>query len=179
MKSIGVFCGAHTGDDPVFRDHAAEFGRLCARRGIQIVYGGGHIGLMGVVADAAMREGGRVIGVIPRDLRDREVAHGSLTTLHVVDGMHERKALMGALSEAFVALPGGLGTLEELFEVLTWAQLGFHGKPCAILNVAGYFDDLLAFLDHGAARGFIAQVHRDLVRVADDAEAVLKRLHDA
>ena len=149
-----------------------------ARRGLGLVTGGGRVGLMGVVADAAMAAGGEVIRVIPEALAAKEVAHAGLTELRVVGSMHERKALMAALSDAFVALPGGYGTLEEFFEVLTWAQLGLHPKPCAVLNVAGYYDPLLALLDHAVAERFVKPIHRSLVLVEVEPERLLDRLRD-
>ena len=149
MKSVCVFCGSQPGDDPAYEGAAWALGETLAAMGIELVYGGGHVGLMGAIADAALAAGGEVTGVMPRALVDREIAHTGLSRLHVVGSMHERKAMMSELSEGFVALPGGSGTLEEFFEVLTWAQLGEHGKPCGLLNVAGYYDPLLAVFDHG------------------------------
>jgi uncharacterized protein (TIGR00730 family) len=149
-------------------------GERLARSGITLVYGGGHVGLMGVVAGATLEAGGRVVGVMPKMLVDREIAHSGLAELHVVGSMHERKALMAKLSDGFVALPGGTGTLEEFFEVLTWAQLGEHAKPCGLLNVAGYYDGLLAFFDHMVARGFLSEEHRRLVIVEQDPAALLE-----
>ena len=149
MKSVCVFCGSHPGDDPAYEEAARALGETLAAMGIELVYGGGHVGLMGAIADAALAAGGEVTGVMPRALVDREIAHTGLTRLHVVGSMHERKAMMSELSEGFVVLPGGSGTLEEFFKVLTWAQRGEHGKPCGLLNVAGYYDPLLAVFDHG------------------------------
>ncbi len=148
---------------------------MLAEAEIRLVYGGGHVGLMGAVANAALDAGGEVTGVMPRALVDREIAHTGLTRLHVVGSMHERKALMSELSDGFVALPGGTGTLEEFFEVLTWAQLGEHGKPCGLLNVAGYYDPLLAVLDHMVDRKFLSDVHRAMVLVETDPAAMLER----
>jgi len=176
VKSVAVFCGAASGSRPVFADAAAALGVACAQQDLKIVFGGGHIGLMGVVADAALAAGGEVVGVIPRDLQERELAHGRLTQIHVVDGMHERKALMGALADAFIALPGGFGTLEELFEVVTWSQLRFHNKPIALLNTAGYFDSLLSFVHHAITTGFIDAQDRTLLRVASEPEDTLAAL---
>src|SRR5262249_19565137 len=147
MKSIGVFCGSSFGAKPEYTAAAREVGALLARRGIALVYGGGKVGLMGVVADAALAEGGRVIGVIPQLLMKKEVAHAGLTELRVVASMTERKLLMGELSDAFIALPGGIGTLDEFFEVWTWTQLGLQTKACGLLNVDGFFDPLIEFLD--------------------------------
>lgn len=167
MRSVAVFCGASSGRGPLFLDAAVEMGRLLARSGWRLVYGGGRIGLMGALADAALDAGGHVVGVIPRELRDREHAHQGLTEIHVVDGMHERKALMGALADAFVALPGGFGTLEELFEALTWTQLGLHGKPCCLVNVSGFFDPLRAHLDGSVDEAFLSPEDRRLAVFVD------------
>ena len=175
MNSVCVFCGSSPGNDPAYAEAAREFGRTLAERGNTLVYGGGHVGLMGVVADAALGAGGGVIGVMPRSLVDREIGHTDLTKLHVVRSMHERKALMSELSEGFIALPGGNGTLEEFFEVLTWAQLGEHAKPCGLLNVAGYYDPLLAVFDQMVDRAFLKREHRELVLVEEDPSALLER----
>lgn len=164
---ICVFCGSSNGGDPRFLTAAREFGRALAAEGIGLVYGGASVGLMGALADTVLDAGGEVIGVIPRALVDKEVAHNGLADLRIVDSMHTRKALMAELSDAFVALPGGIGTFEELLEIWTWAQLGHHGKPCAVYNVAGYYDLLLAFLDHALAAGFLKAMHRDMLIVAD------------
>jgi uncharacterized protein (TIGR00730 family) len=175
MNSICVFCGSSPGNDPAYAEAASRLGRILAERDTTLVYGGGHVGLMGVVADAALGAGGDVIGVMPRSLVDREIGHTGLTKLHVVGSMHERKALMSELSDGFVALPGGNGTLEEFFEVLTWAQLGEHGKPCGLLNVAGYYDPLLAVFDRMVNRAFLKEEHRNLVLVEEDAKSLLER----
>jgi uncharacterized protein (TIGR00730 family) len=158
-----VFCGSSTGLDPAFASAARALGTELARRDIGVVYGGGNVGLMGIVADAALAAGGDVIGVIPHALVARELAHESLTELHVVDSMHERKALMASLSDGFIALPGGFGTLEEFCEAVTWTQLGVHAKPCGLLNVAGFYDGLLAFLEHALAEEFLRPTHREIV----------------
>jgi uncharacterized protein (TIGR00730 family) len=176
VRRVCVFCGSSLGSRPAYADAARGLGEALARRRIGLVYGGGSIGLMGVVADAALAAGGEVIGVIPRALERRELAHGKLTRLDVVGSMHERKARMAELSDAFVALPGGLGTLEELAEVLTWAQLGLHRKPCALLDAGGYWRPLTAFLDHAVAERFVRHEHRAMVLVDDDPEALLDRL---
>lgn len=173
MKRICVFCGSSAGRDPRYLDAAHSVGRSLARRGIGLVYGGGSVGLMGAVADAALAAGGEVVGVIPRALQLRELAHAKLTTLHVVRSMHERKAKMAELSNAFIALPGGMGTLEEFAEILTWAQLGLHAWPCGLLDVAGYYRSLIAFFDEAAVEGFIRPEHRRLVLVAEDPDALL------
>ena len=179
MKNLGVFCGSHSGRGEVYRSAADEFAREVARRGLTIVYGGGNVGLMGVVADAALAAGGRVIGVLPRFLQERELGHAALTELHLVDSMHERKAKMAELSDAFVALPGGLGTLEELFEAWTWMQLGLQHKPCGLLSVGGFFDPLLAFLDRASEEGFVTANHRALLKVASDPAVLLSKLASA
>ena len=176
MKSVCVFCGSSRGASPVYAEAAVHLGRAVAARGLTLVYGGGHVGLMGVVADAALAAGGRVVGVIPQALEAKELAHLSLTELRVVGSMHERKALMSELADGFIALPGGVGTLEEWFEVWTWSQLGIQRKPCGLLNVAGYYDHLLAFLDHVTAERFLAADHRAMVLVEEDAGRLLDRL---
>lgn len=175
MKSVCVFCGSSTGDDPAYAEAARRLGRTLADAGTTLVYGGGHVGLMGVVADAALGRGGAVVGVMPRSLIDREIGHKGLTKLHVVGSMHERKALMSELSEGFIALPGGNGTLEEFFEVLTWAQLGEHDKPCGLLNVRGYYDPLLAVFDRMVEAAFLKEEHRELVLVEEEPSALLWR----
>ena len=179
MKRLGVFCGSHAGRGESYRAAAAGFAREVARRNITIVYGGGNVGLMGVVADAALAAGGRVVGVLPRFLQERELGHAGLTELYLVDSMHERKAKMAALSDAFVALPGGLGTLEEIFEAWTWMQLGLQHKPCGLLAVGGFFDPLLAFLDRAAEEGFVTSSHRALLKVASDPAVLLAKLASA
>ena len=161
------------GDDPSYRAAAEETGRLLAEAGVGLVYGGGHVGLMGVVADAALAAGGEVIGVIPQRLADREVAHTGVTELHVVPTMHERKAMMSDLAQGFVALPGGMGTLDELFEIVTWAQMGLHVKPCGVLNLQGYFDRLLAFIEHSVAERFVRPEHGSMILVARTADELL------
>jgi uncharacterized protein (TIGR00730 family) len=176
IRSVCVFCGSNTGDDPRFAAAARDFGALLAKEGIALVYGGGHVGLMGVLADAVLANGGKAIGVIPRALWDREVGHRGLTELHIVETMHERKAMMASLADAFVALPGGLGTLEEIFEVWTWAQLGLHAKPVGFLDVSGYFGPLLEFLDRGVDAGFIRAQYRAAAIVDADPAALLERL---
>jgi hypothetical protein len=174
-----VYCGSNPGGRPGYRDAAAALGRLVAGRGIGLVYGGGNVGLMGVVAEAALGAGGEVIGVIPRAFVEKEVAHFGVSDLRIVGSMHERKALMADLSDAFVALPGGLGTLEELFETWTWAQLGLHAKPCGLLNVAGFFDPLVAFLDHAVRERFLKPPHRSLLIVEPAPGPLLDRLEEA
>ncbi|MBI4582985.1 MAG: TIGR00730 family Rossman fold protein [Planctomycetes bacterium] len=177
LKRVGIFCGSSMGARPEYAAIARRMGHALARRGLGLVYGGGGVGLMGVVADAALAQGAEVIGVIPRGLATKELAHGGLTHMHVVGTMHERKALMADLADAFIALPGGLGTLEELCEILTWAQLGLHRKPCGLLNVLGYFDPLLALLDHAVEEGFVTTDHRSLVVQEADPDRLLHRLN--
>jgi uncharacterized protein (TIGR00730 family) len=173
LRSICVFCGASSGKDPRYAAAAAAVGERLATRGIQLVYGGGHLGLMGAVADAALAAGGRVVGVIPRGLVDRELAHHGVSELRIVDTLHQRKAVMAELSDGFIALPGGLGTLEELAEVLSWAQLDLHAKPIGLLDVGGYFGALEGFLDHAVSEGFVAERHRRLLLVDDDIDRLL------
>ena len=179
FKRICVFCGSASGADPIYLAAARAMGAGLARRGVGLVYGGASIGLMTAAADAALQAGGEAIGVIPKMLLDKEVAHHGLTALHVVDSMHERKALMASLSDAFVALPGGIGTFEELFEVWTWAQLGAHDKPCGLLNTGGFYDTLLEFLDGVVEAGFLKTDHRALLRVAADPDDLIDSLAHA
>ena len=176
MGRVCVFCGSSLGRNPSYREAARALARLIVERGDGIVFGGGSVGLMGALADAALAAGGTVIGVIPHALAAREVAHRGLSELRVVPSMHARKALMAELADAFVALPGGLGTLEELLEILTWAQLGIHRKPVGLLNVAGYYDPLIALVDHAAAEGFVSRENRRLVLVDEEPAALLARL---
>jgi uncharacterized protein (TIGR00730 family) len=176
LRRICVFCGSSAGARPVYRQAAQTIGQLLCRRGIELVYGGGRVGLMGTVADACLNEGGRVIGVIPQALADREVAHTGLTELRIVGSMHERKAVMADLSDAFVALPGGFGTWEEFFEVLTWGQLGIQRKACGVLNVDGYYDPLLQMADRALSEGFVREMHRGLLLSDADPERLLDRL---
>ncbi|MFL6875923.1 TIGR00730 family Rossman fold protein [Pseudomonas marginalis] len=163
MHSIGIFCGSSEGSDPVYMDAARATGKLLAETGISVVYGGGRVGLMGALADSALQHGGVVTGVIPRALVEREIAHTSLTDLHVVENMHERKDKMAALSSAFIALPGGAGTLEEIFEQWTWAQLGIHRKPCAFLNINGFYKPLELMIKRMVGQGFMRQNYADMV----------------
>ena len=176
MKRICVYCGSNTGNQPIYREMAEAMGALLARRGIGLVYGGGNVGLMGIVADAALAGGGEVIGVIPRSLADREVAHAGVSDLRVVDSMHTRKALMAELSDAFIAMPGGVGTFEEFFEAVTWTQLGVHRKPCGLLNVGGFYTPLAAFIDQAVNEGFIKPTHRAMIVVDDNPERLLNSL---
>jgi uncharacterized protein (TIGR00730 family) len=176
VERICVFCGASPGARPEYRQATCELARVLAGEGIGVVYGGGGVGLMGALADAVIEEGGELTGVIPRSLVDREIAHRDVMDMRVVGSMHERKALMADLSDAFIALPGGIGTLEELFEVYTWAQLGLHQKPCALLNVDGYYDGIEDFLAHAVRERFLRQETRDLLLVETDPAALLERL---
>ncbi|HEX8942435.1 MAG TPA: TIGR00730 family Rossman fold protein [Gemmatimonadaceae bacterium] len=176
IRSICVFCGSSSGVSPAYESAARTFATAIAERGIRLVYGGASVGLMGAIADTALRAGGEVVGVIPRTLVDREIAHGGLTHLHVVDTMHERKAMMADLSDAFVALPGGLGTLEELFEVWTWGMLGLHDKPYGVLDVDGYYSPLIRFLDHACDEGFIRPAQRAKLAVERDPTRLLDAL---
>ncbi|HEX5727331.1 MAG TPA: TIGR00730 family Rossman fold protein [Longimicrobiaceae bacterium] len=176
MKSVCVFCGSNVGRRRAYAEAARAVGATLAARGLGLVYGGGRVGLMGIVADTVLAAGGRAVGVIPRALVAREVGHAGLTELHVVETMHERKARMADLADAFVALPGGFGTLEEFCEVITWSQLGIHPKPCGLLNVEGYYDPLLALFDRAVEEGFLPPMHRAIV--IDDTEPgrLLERL---
>lgn len=176
MRRVCVFCGSSQGRDQVFGDGAERLGRAIARQGLELVYGGARVGLMGRVADAVLAEGGRVIGVIPQSLVDREIAHTGVSDLRIVGSMHERKALMEQLADAFVALPGGMGTLEEICEIFTWGQLGLHAKPCGLMNVRGYYAPFLQLLDSAVANGFLRREHREMVIVEEDAVALLARL---
>jgi uncharacterized protein (TIGR00730 family) len=176
VKSICVFCGSSIGANDAYRDAAAQLGELLAERGIRLVYGGGKVGLMGVVADAALRAGGEVLGIIPESLMLKEVGHGSLTELVVTRTMHERKAAMADAAEGFISLPGGFGTFDELCEILTWAQLGIHQKPIGLLDTAGFFGQLLTFLDFVSAEGFIRPEHRTLLLEESDPTLLLDRM---
>jgi len=175
MKRLCVFCGSNPGHHPEFAAAVRALGETLARRRIGVVYGAGNVGLMGELANAVLRASGEIIGVIPYALVRRELAHTGLADLRVVTSMHERKALMAKLSDGFVALPGGLGTFEELLEIVTWSQLGLHAKPCGILNVRGFFDGLLGFLDHAVEEGFLKPLHRRLLVVANDPEELVDR----
>jgi len=173
MKAVCVYCGSSMGASPVYADAARAFGRALVEADLSLVYGGGHVGLMGVIADEVLALGGRAVGVIPELLFEKEVAHTSLTELHVVRTMHERKAQMAKLADAFLILPGGYGTLEELLEVVTWAQLRIHNKPVVLINIVGYWDGLLAFLDTAVAAGFLKPKNRELLWVAADANEAI------
>ena len=176
MASVCVFCGANFGRREAYVDAARHFGRQIARRGLRLVYGGANVGLMGAIADAALNEGGEVFGVMPQALMAREIGHTGITRLEVTPDMHTRKARLAELSDAFVALPGGLGTLEETFEVWTWGQLGFHRKPVGLLNTGGYYDALTTFLAHAVGEEFVQMAHRDMLVVNADGDALLDGL---
>lgn len=173
VQSVCVFTGSNPGRTAIYADFANRLGVLLAERGIRLVYGGGHVGLMGRVADACLNAGGEVTGVIPHALAEKELAHEYLTELHTVGSMHERKALMADLSDAFIAMPGGIGTMEELFEVWTWAQLGYHDKPVGLLNVQGFFDPLIEFLEHVVAEEFLKPGHKRMLHISDDPVTLL------
>ncbi len=176
IKRLCVYCGSSMGDRPLYRDGATALGGMLAARGIELVYGGGHVGLMGAVADGALAAGGRVIGVIPRALMDRELGHTGIQDLRVVADMHERKMTMADLADAFIAMPGGWGTIEELAEMLTWLQLGIHGKPIGLLNLGGYYDPFLAFTERMVEHRFVRPEQRDLLTVAAEPAVLLERL---
>ena len=176
MQRVCVFCGSSPGARPAYAEATAEVARLLAGEGIGVVYGGGHVGLMGVLADTAMAAGGEVVGLMPQALVDREIGHTEISELRVVGSMHERKALMAELADAFIALPGGAGTLEELFEVYTWAQLGLHDKPCGLLDVEDYFSGLVGFLDHAVDERFLREEHRAMLIVEREPRALIERL---
>lgn len=175
MNRICVYCGSNPGLLPEYTEAAKSLGSLLADSGLGLVYGGASVGIMGRVANAALAGGAEVIGVIPAALASKEIAHSGLTELHVVESMHERKAMMAELSDGFVALPGGWGTIEEIFEALTWAQLGFHRKPCGLLNIAGYYDHLRSFLDHAMEHGFVREAYRPMIMIEDDPAGLLQR----
>lgn len=176
LNSVAVYCGSSPGDAPEYLEAARLLGRLMARRGLTLVYGGGDVGLMGALADSALEAGGSVVGVIPHFLIEKEVGHSGLTECHAVDSMHERKLKMADLADAFIALPGGFGTLEEIFEVFTWNQLGLHAKPCALLSVAGFYDSLIEFLRSLVDKRFVRQEHLDSLIVATEVETLLDEL---
>lgn len=176
IKSICVFCGSSPGFSPIYKDTAKELGRDIAARGWTLIYGGGSVGLMGVVADAVMETGGKVIGVIPEALLARELGHRGITDLRVVDTMHERKAMMADLADAFIALPGGIGTFEEFFEILTWAQLGIHSKPCGMINANGYYQPVLDLLANAVQEGFMRKEHQELVLSSETARELLEKI---
>jgi len=178
MKNISVFCGSSSGNSPIYRETARQLASYLATNDFALVYGGGKIGLMGEIADTALAKDGEVIGVIPKHLQDREVGHTELTKLHVVKSMHQRKKLIEELSDAFIALPGGLGTTEEIFEMLTWAQLNLHKKPCAFLNVNGYFNYMVDFLDNMVKEGFLEKEYRNMIIIEEEIETIFKRFQN-
>ncbi len=175
---VAVYCGSRSGNEPLHAKKASELGEFFGNNGIDLVFGGGHVGLMGIVADAVLASGGKVYGVIPQHLVNRELAHPGLTELFVVNNMHERKAKMAELADGFVALPGGIGTLEEIFEVWTWAQLGFHRKPCALYNVDGFYDSLLDMVKTMVAAGFVKQQYLDMIVLAKAPAELLEGFRD-
>ena len=175
MKRLCVFCGSSFGIDPAYVKAANDLGNAIVKRNICLVYGGARVGLMGEIASTVIRAKGEVIGVIPKDLVDKEVAHSGLSELRIVGSMHERKSLMAELSDGFIAMPGGFGTIEEIFEVITWAQLSFHDKPCGFLNINGYYDHLIKFLDHSVEENFVVPEHRGMIIIDDDPEALLDK----
>lgn len=176
MRNICVFCGSSSGENEVYKSTAKLFGKLLAQNNITLVYGGGKVGLMGVMADSALKNGGKCIGVIPQSIADLEIAHDNLTQLHIVNNMNDRKAMMAELSEGFVALPGGFGTLDELSEVLTYNQLRVYDKPIGLLNINGYFDHLIRFFNHAVEERFVREEHRNNIIVSDNAEVLLESL---
>ena len=178
IQRVCVFCGSRLGNDGVYRQAAIELGRLLVQRGYGLVYGGGHVGLMGVIADAVLSEGGEVDGFIPNAMVSRELAHLNVTRQHVVASMHERKARMSELADAFIAMPGGFGTFEELFEIITWAQLGIHHKPIGLLNVTGYFNPLQGLIELAISQGFVRPEHRQLAVIEDQPAALLDALEE-
>jgi uncharacterized protein (TIGR00730 family) len=176
IQRLCVFCGSSAGAQPIYAEVAAQLGRELAKSKIALVFGGGRVGLMGILADSVLGAGGQAIGVMPRALVEKEIAHTSLTELHVVESMHQRKAMMADLADAFLLLPGGFGSWEEFCEIVTWLQLGIHRKPCAILNVAGYYDGLLSLADHALAEGFLRPAHLQMLIVQDHPQAALSHL---
>ena len=178
MKNITVFCGSNSGFRVEYAEAARNLARLFVSENIRLVYGGGNVGLMGIIADEVMNAGGEVVGIIPESLDKQEVGHRGITELRVVGSMHERKALMAEMADGFIAMPGGIGTFEEFFEILTWAQLGFHEKPCAILNIAGYYNGLLALCDNAVAEGFLHPAHRALILEDSNPEILLEKMRN-
>ena len=176
MKAVCVYCGSASGIHPAYAEGARQLAATLVSQQLSLVYGGGNVGLMGIIADEVMRLGGHVTGVIPQALMDKEVGHSNLSQLHIVRNMHERKALMAELSDAFIAMPGGIGTLEELFEIFTWSQLGFHDKPLGLLNINRFYDTLLDFLQHTNQQGFLRDGHLQLLHAESDPDALLEKL---
>lgn len=176
INRLAIFCGSKEGTNPVYREHAAQLSRILCEHSIEIVYGGGKVGLMGVIADTAMSNGGRVTGIIPEKLKAMEVGHYGITTLEIVDTMHDRKARMAELSDGFIAMPGGIGTLEEIIEVFTWHQIGYHNKPCAFLNTNGYYDQLLSMMDYMVSEGFLPAAQREELIVESDPRDLIQKI---
>ncbi|QGH32889.1 TIGR00730 family Rossman fold protein [Gracilibacillus salitolerans] len=176
MKRLAVYCGSSTGTDAIYVKEAKKLGQLLVRNGIDLVYGGSNVGCMGAVADGVLENGGNVIGVLPEKLKNVEIAHERLTELHVVQTMHERKAMMADYADGFIALPGGTGTLEEWFEVFTWAQIGYHKKPCALLNINNYYDPIMTLFDHMIEQGFVKPEYKELILIENDAKKLIDRL---
>ena len=178
MKKICVYCGSSLGRSEAYQNTAIVLGKELARQNITLVYGGASVGIMGILADTVLEYGGEVIGVIPKDILAKEVGHNGLTELHIAENMHERKKLMETLSDGFIALPGGMGTLEELFEVLTWGQLGFHHKPIALMNVAGYYDHLIKHMEHSVQESYVRPEHTKMLMIDDDPASLIKQMND-
>jgi uncharacterized protein (TIGR00730 family) len=178
MQRICVYCGSNSGSRPIYAEAARDLADVLVRHEFELVYGGADKGIMGIIADAVLEQGGKVHGVIPKMLCDKELAHQNLTELHIVSSMHERKTMMAALSDGFIAMPGGYGTLEEIIEIITWGQLKFHDKPCGLLNIDGYFDHLLTYLDHAAAEGFLREENRQMLLCADTAVGLVSQFED-
>ncbi|MBU9711563.1 TIGR00730 family Rossman fold protein [Evansella tamaricis] len=176
MKTIAVYCGSSKGIDPMYMEEAEKLGKVLVDNGMDLVYGGAEVGCMGAVADAVLNAGGKVIGVIPEKLKNVEIAHQQLSELHVVSTMHERKAVMAEYADGFIALPGGTGTLEEWFEVFTWAQLGYHNKPCALLNINDYYSPIISLFDHMIEQGFVKEEYKDLIVIDRDSKELVNKL---
>ena len=176
MKSICVFCGSNSGSNSIYKEAAIQLASYLSGRNIKLVYGGGSIGLMGAISEAVLQQGGQVIGIIPKFLAEKELAQTNVTQLHIVDSMHERKALMAELSDGFIALPGGIGTLEELFEVYTWGQLGLHIKPCGLLNINGYYNHLISFLHHMVGEQFLKPINLDMLLIDQTSEGLIEKM---
>jgi uncharacterized protein (TIGR00730 family) len=176
MKSLCIYCGSKNGNNEIYATQARLLGKICAEKKVRIIYGGAHVGLMGLIADACLENGGEVVGVMPKHLVDWEVAHTKLTDLKVVSSMHERKALMAELSDAFLALPGGYGTLDELFEITTWSQLGLHRKPIGLWNINSYFDHLIQFIQHSSQEGFVSEAHKNMIFHSENVEVLWQKL---
>ena len=176
IQRVAVYCGSNMGNNPVYHEMAAQCGRAITEANLELVYGGGKVGLMGIIADTVLKLGGKVTGVIPQSLVNHEVSHAGLTRLHIVNSMHERKALMADISDAFIMLPGGPGSWEEFFEIMTWAKLAYHKKPCGILNINGFYDLIIQFLRHAVGEGFLHQAHLDMIQVEDSPGLLLQKM---